>query len=66
MPEEAVQGNLYQFKPLRVFADTTVAVVVQTTDIDGLTVTSPDTKLPDPPKQSDISTPDQIVIPTPQ
>jgi hypothetical protein len=40
-----------QFKPLRAFADTDVAVVVQTTDIEGLSVRLADMKIPDPPKQ---------------
>jgi hypothetical protein len=36
-----------QFKAIRAFAETKVAVTVQTTDIDDLAVTLADTKLPD-------------------
>jgi hypothetical protein len=39
-----------QFKATRAFAESTQAVVVETTDIENLVVTPPDTKLPDPPK----------------
>ena len=50
-PEEMVQSQQQQFKPLRAFADTEVPVVVQTTDIEGFSVTLADTKVPDSPKQ---------------
>ena len=60
MHEEVVQNDPYQFKPLRAFADTSVAVLVHTTDIDDLTVTMPETKLPDPPKQPGLLMPGVI------
>jgi hypothetical protein len=46
-----------QLKPSRAFADTTVPVLVQTSDIDNLTVTLPETKLPDPPSPSNLPVP---------
>ena len=49
-PEEMVQSQPQQFKPLRAFADTKIALVVQTTDIDAFIVSLADTKIPDPPK----------------
>ena len=46
-PDEAFSAMQDQFKPIRAFAETKVAVTVQTTDIDNLAVTLADTKLPD-------------------
>jgi hypothetical protein len=54
-----------QFKPLRAFAETKVAVTVQTTDIDDLAVTLADTKLPDKaaPTADSEKTADGVVVP---
>jgi len=53
-PNEIAIDNMQfvdqQFKPSRAFAESTQDVIVGTTDIENLTVTPPDTKLPDPPK----------------
>jgi hypothetical protein len=46
-PDEVFSGMQDQFKPIRAFAETKVAVTVQTIDIDDLAVTLADTKLPD-------------------
>lgn len=54
-----------QFKPIRAFAETKVAVTVQTIDIDDLTVTLADTKLPDKaaPAADSVKTTDVVVVP---
>lgn len=39
-----------QFKPQRAFGEASVGVVVQTTDVEDVTVSLPEIKLPDPPK----------------
>jgi hypothetical protein len=57
LPDVFVQQQPQQFKPVRAFADTKVPIVVQTTDIDGLSVTLADTKIPDPPKQPQFQMP---------
>jgi hypothetical protein len=59
--QRQLQNLDQQFKPSRAFADTTVSVIVQTTDIDNLTVTLQDTKLPDPPTQQDPSEPIHMI-----
>jgi hypothetical protein len=63
VPEEVVQNDPQQFKPMRAFADTTVSVAVQTTDIEGLIVTLPETKLPDLPKPPQFLMPGQTGAP---
>jgi hypothetical protein len=47
MPTEQMPEVLRRFKPLRAFAETKVAVTVQTSDIDDVAVTLADTRLPD-------------------
>jgi hypothetical protein len=50
MSPDDLENNRQQFKPVRAFADGSVGVVVQTTDLENVTVSLADTKLPDPPK----------------
>jgi hypothetical protein len=64
-PDEVFSAMQDQFKPVRAFAETKVAVTVQTTDIDDLAVTLADTKLPDkaaPAANSEKAT-DVVVVP---
>ena len=56
-PREALENNP-QFKPTRAFADGSIGVVVQTTDLENVTVSLADTKLPDPPKDPTSADPD--------
>ncbi len=49
-PLENLKYMQQQFKPQRAFGEASVGVVVQTTDIENLTVALPETKLPDSPK----------------
>ncbi len=50
IPPEALRNMSQQFKQSRAFADTTISVLVGTTDVDSLVVTLPDAPLPGPPK----------------
>jgi hypothetical protein len=65
VPDDAQQDALVP-TAIRAFAETTIRVIVQTTDIDNLTLTLADTKLPDPPKFPPIDGVDQAVGPPPR
>jgi hypothetical protein len=64
MPDEMLADMQQQYHLLRTFANTTVAVTVQTTDVEDLAITLADKKLPDRPKQSGV--PDQYHMAVPQ
>ena len=60
--EEQMAAVQARFKPLRAFAATIVSVTVQTTDVDDLTVTLADMKLPERTVPvADPETPDRVV-----
>ena len=47
IPEDSVQGDPSQYKPLRTFAEAKVGVAVQVNDVVGLSVTLTETKVPE-------------------
>jgi hypothetical protein len=64
--EEQVLTISDQFKPLRAFAETKVAVTVQTTDVDDLAIVLADTKLPEQAVPAADSETSHVVIVHPQ